>query len=305
MKYLQNILIFLFLVGITVFATLSFVGCGDDDDDDSNGEQTECEAFCDYISECSLGNKVNATNTQECLDFCDSDLAGSVGNCVLEASGCEDAKACFDDDSDDDDSSDDDDDDDTGDDDDDDTSDPWGEKICPDDPSYVDCLLGSKTSCGYNIGDTIPNFSKKDKDGNCVTLYDFEGQVVLLDAMSAWCDGCKQSTPALQSQFYNAYHDDGFTVIQLMAQDRSSNPAKQAALEEWVETYSLTLPVVADLFPIVGNKINHTVYIPFYALVDQNMVIVAKVDFYNPAPPEYPGSLNDFHGLIQALLALK
>ena len=168
----------------------------------------------------------------------------------------------------------------------------------------MDCLLDDKSACGYDLGDTIPNFSKKDKDGVCINLYDYLGDVVLLDVMSAWCQGCQTGTPTLQSKFHDAYKAHGFAVIQLMAQDRSGNNTKQPALEEWVDTYSLTFPVVADLFPSVGARFNHTVYIPFYGLVDQNMVIVAKFDSENPAPPEYPGTLNAFLAIIKDLLGI-
>jgi parallel beta-helix repeat protein len=73
-------------------------GCGDDDDDDSGGASSDddddvCADFCEIIAHCDMGEGLNVYTMEECLDFCLQ--VGSVGNCVMAATDCEEATACF------------------------------------------------------------------------------------------------------------------------------------------------------------------------------------------------------------------
>lgn len=49
-------------------------------------------------------------------------------------------------------------------------------------------LLGNVTiiSAQYGVGDTVQNFKLKDVDGNFVSLYNYQGKVILLNFFTTW-----------------------------------------------------------------------------------------------------------------------
>lgn len=65
---------------------------------------------------------------------------------------------------------------------------------------------------GTIVGTTAPDFTAHTTDGGEVTLYDFRGNVVLLEFWGAWCSPCKESMPHLQD-LYNQYATSGLVVI--------------------------------------------------------------------------------------------
>ena len=87
-----------------VFFILSALGagCGDDDDDDSGDGPSACDSFCTLIVECDLAGTQDLTSLEQCLDYCETEVDGATGTCVLAAGNCEDVEACFDSDDDDD-----------------------------------------------------------------------------------------------------------------------------------------------------------------------------------------------------------
>lgn len=107
------------------------------------------------------------------------------------------ALSCSGDDDDDDGAADDDSDDDTLDDDsadddvvidDDATDDDIADDDTADDDTADDDTADDDTAppLGYDVGDTMPDFSLTDSLGNTVSLSDFAGKVVLLDSSAMW-----------------------------------------------------------------------------------------------------------------------
>ena len=301
----------IFLIGLLLALSLTLltsVGCTtDENDDDEETEQTDCDIACQLISACTeVSEALGIASTASCVSYCQQQ-EDSIAVCVMQSDSCKDIAICtgveeeeeippLDDD--------DDDDNDDNDDNDDDDTEWWDEIQCPENPDdFVDCAT---KSCGIAIGDTMANFSLKDIDGNCVELYDYLGDVVLLDMLAAWCPGCKTGTPVLQNVFQNVYEPEGFTVVQLMGENAAGDAADWNALSAWHAAYDfLTFPVVADPKYGVAGKYNTTGgYIPFYWLVDQDATIIAKIDYYYPAPPDFPGSIYGFVPLVKELLGL-
>jgi len=49
------------------------------------------------------------------------------------------------------------------------------------------CLILPSVSFGqYAIGDSVPDFTLNDVDGNSISLSDYTGQVVLLNFFTTW-----------------------------------------------------------------------------------------------------------------------
>ncbi|TXH23247.1 MAG: AhpC/TSA family protein [Chitinophagaceae bacterium] len=55
-------------------------------------------------------------------------------------------------------------------------------------------------------------FTKKDLNGNSISLESLKGKIVLLDFWGSWCVPCRQSFPYLK-ELYSKYKNDGFEIL--------------------------------------------------------------------------------------------
>ncbi|MDR0438584.1 MAG: AhpC/TSA family protein [Bacteroidales bacterium] len=79
-------------------------------------------------------------------------------------------------------------------------------------------------------GMPAPAFTKKDKNGNTVSLSDHLGQYVLLDFWGTWCGACRQSHPKLV-EMYKKYSPLGLVFINIAFEGGNS----EAVRERWLK----------------------------------------------------------------------
>lgn len=99
---------------------------------------------------------------------------------------------------------------------------------------------------------------------------------------------------------YQDYKDEGFLVVQLIGADFGGAYPQQADLIAWINYIksqygaTITYDVAADPYFTIGSMYNKTGYIPYYWLVDQDLVINYKASALNP-----------FRAKIETLLGLE
>ncbi|MFC2166921.1 redoxin domain-containing protein [Acidobacteriota bacterium] len=125
-------------------------------------------------------------------------------------------------------------------------------------------------SYGSEEGSIMANFSAMNQDAKNISLYDFFGQVVLINLSADWCVPCRNEAPQLNTLF-NTYRNRGFHVISLL----SSGDNKT-----WANEYSLEFPVLDDRLKVIYN-IYRTGYVPVNILINRNGHILYKASGYN------------------------
>jgi peroxiredoxin len=133
----------------------------------------------------------------------------------------------------------------------------------------------SSASTGSAVGRIAPNFAARDQNGNSVNLYDFHGQVLLVDFTADWCTPCRAKAEHAE-EFYQKYKSQGFMYILILIE---GDPLV------WAHTYGLTFPVLDDNRQTIYNMFRQA-SIPLPHVLDRNMTIRYKTEGWNQSEVE-------------------
>lgn len=133
---------------------------------------------------------------------------------------------------------------------------------------------------GFRVGETPLDLRMIDQHGKDVSLWQFYGQIVLLDVSAEWCAPCRLLAEDTEHT-YLEYKDDGFMYLTLLAEDEYSQLPSQEVLDEWANEYSITAPVLADTIDHRPQLVPTGAY-PRLILINQDM----KVEKANITPAE-------------------
>jgi peroxiredoxin len=114
------------------------------------------------------------------------------------------------------------------------------------------------------------NFQLIDQGGNHVELYDFEGDVILLDFSTMWCRVCKDVAEHTQ-ELHDKY--DPFSIITILTEDTGGNTPTVDQLMEWADEYGITTsPVLSGDDTVLGTDPDtwNVVGTPSFFLIDKD-----------------------------------
>lgn len=130
--------------------------------------------------------------------------------------------------------------------------------------------LLAQNNTELKLGDTAPEISLPDTEGNQISLSKQEGKLILIDFWATWCAPCIKEQPLLK-ELYQSFHDQGFNIYGVSL-DRNK--------ENWVNGINrleLNWPQVSDLkfwmSPVAGEYGIRE--LPFNILIDDQRKIVA------------------------------
>ena len=91
-----------------------------------------------------------------------------------------------------------------------------------------------------NMGDKACNFRLTDQNGDVWSLYDYEGDIILLDFSTVWCPPCQAAghyTQPLQDE----YASDGVQIVTVIIDGPGSYiEPTPADIEIWVSDHAIT-----------------------------------------------------------------
>lgn len=131
-------------------------------------------------------------------------------------------------------------------------------------------FTAQNASYGSEEGSIMANFSAINQNAQNISLYDFFGQVVLINFSADWCPPCRTEAPLLNT-LLNTYKAKGFQVISVLFSGDNAT---------WANEYSLEYPVLDDRIRKIYD-IYRTGYVPVNILINRNGQILYKTSGYN------------------------
>jgi peroxiredoxin len=133
---------------------------------------------------------------------------------------------------------------------------------------------------GYRAGDTAHDFTLVDQHGDRVQLYQFYGQVIVLEVFVEWCYTC-QGLAEVGQQLWEELEDDGFVYLAVMVQGIDGGPPEADAAATWASRFDLTHPVLTDM-DATQDTYAQLAY-PTIVIIDRDMSII-EPDFWPMDP---------------------
>lgn len=104
---------------------------------------------------------------------------------------------------------------------------------------------------------------------------DESASLLLLSTAAGWCTACIEEQGFLESQ-YNDRKADGLVVMVSVFEDQSFQPADAELAANWVESYNVTFPVVADPAFVLSEYYDESVT-PMNMLVDLDTMEILHI----------------------------
>ena len=125
---------------------------------------------------------------------------------------------------------------------------------------------------GFDMGETPPDMCMKDQFGNDVSLWQFYGQLILLDVSSEWGGPSQVLAPEVE-EIWTDYTDQGFIYLTLLIEDMVSDTPSVETLEQWAEDFSITAPVLSDSEGYREQLVPSAAY-PKLILINRSMKVI-------------------------------
>ncbi|MDR1007372.1 MAG: TlpA family protein disulfide reductase [Campylobacteraceae bacterium] len=133
---------------------------------------------------------------------------------------------------------------------------------------FMFSFLSAQISGGVKIGESAPEISAKDMDGNSVKLSQFEGKVIVIRFWEKGCHHCMMEMPKLQ-ELQNEYKDD-LAVIGI----NSYNSIED--IKTFQKEYDITFSLLKDDLDISSKKYG-VVVVPTMFIIDKNGKLKDKI----------------------------
>jgi thiol-disulfide isomerase/thioredoxin len=129
---------------------------------------------------------------------------------------------------------------------------------------------------GFEPGEVVTDQCVPDQNGEQVSLWQFYGNVWVLDVSTMWCQPCQDLARGLQD-IADSYEPEGFTYLTVLAQDLGSDVPDQAELQQWADTFDIASPIVADDVGFTSSVVRNGSY-PAVLIIGRDATVVERLD---------------------------
>ena len=150
----------------------------------------------------------------------------------------------------------------------------------PDNRWYTESPPSDLVEEGFGRQQVVQDLRMMDQFGDEVSLWQFYGQLVLLDISAEWCAPCKLLAEETE-ETWEDYEASGFTYLTLLAEDNSSNLPSTEVLDLWATEFEISQPVMSPTVDYRPILVPNGAY-PKLILIGRDLRVIKS----NINPPE-------------------
>jgi len=125
---------------------------------------------------------------------------------------------------------------------------------------------------GFEEGQVVPDMRLVDQHGDTVSLWQFYGDLIVLDFSTMWCAPCAVLAEGVD-ETWEEFEGEGFMYLTVLSQDVFSNVPDVEDLTQWADDHSITAPVLSDDGTYTDEVIPPGASFPLLMLIDRNMKV--------------------------------
>jgi hypothetical protein len=124
---------------------------------------------------------------------------------------------------------------------------------------------------GYTKGDVPDDFRGLDQFGDEFSLWQFYGDIVVVDISTMWCAPCQDLAEGVEETWLH-YKDLGVKYITVMPENFDYETPTTEDLVSWADAFGITAPIIADPDRWSDNLVTGSAY-PRVLILDREMQI--------------------------------
>ncbi len=136
---------------------------------------------------------------------------------------------------------------------------------------------------GWYEGDVVPDVRGFDQHGDEVCLWQFYGDLVVLDISTMWCAPCQDLARGVQ-ETAEYFSDDGVVYLTLLGEDVEGAPSTSENCEEWAGAFGIETPVMTDPADVRRDIVTDNAY-PRVMIIGRDMRLAID-EIETPTDPE-------------------
>ena len=126
---------------------------------------------------------------------------------------------------------------------------------------------------GFDEGEVVPDIRLQDQFGAEVSIWQFYGDIIVLDVSTLWCAPCQIIASEVQATWED-YQSHGFQYITMMPENLSNSVPTTEELMGWAEDFGIEQPVLGDgsghSYEIAGSPASY----PQVVIIDRDLTVV-------------------------------
>ena len=150
------------------------------------------------------------------------------------------------------------------------------EWIAPENTWDVNAPSDDLVGEGFSVGEVLPDCRMTDQFNDLTSLWQFYGNVMVVDISTMWCAPCQDMASYVQ-ETYDDYKKFGFTYITILSENVSGDNPSNDDLNMWADAFEIAEPVLADEDKACTYNSTPSVQYPVILVIDREMRVFARV----------------------------